>query len=171
MPKTDCFLLVPAIGRNGAQLYTVDMKGPAGTDHLSPVVMIHGFGMGLAFWARQLDDFAKHRRVIAFDLPGMGCSDRPAYNGSTLKEAEDYFIGAIYDWQKAMGIRELPRSRPSSPYALNQRRCTKALRASSVSEPSTFPFPSHIHPCADKMVPGGCFHVVVVRDGVLKLTK
>lgn len=114
-----CRLSSLVIVRNGVQLYTVDMKGPAGTDHLSPVVMIHGFGMGLAFWARQLDDFAKHRRVIAFDLPGMGCSDRPAYNGSTLKEAEDYFIGAIYDWQKAMGIRASSRNHVPAPHETN----------------------------------------------------
>uniref|UniRef100_A0A7S0WA47 AB hydrolase-1 domain-containing protein n=1 Tax=Hemiselmis tepida TaxID=464990 RepID=A0A7S0WA47_9CRYP len=94
-------------GRPGSQLYTLDLEGPDGTDHLPPVVLIHGFGMGLGFWARQLDEIRKHRRVLAFDLLGMGCSDRPKFSGSTPKEAEDYFLGAIHDWQLGMGIQRM----------------------------------------------------------------
>uniref|UniRef100_A0A7S1H8T5 AB hydrolase-1 domain-containing protein n=1 Tax=Hemiselmis andersenii TaxID=464988 RepID=A0A7S1H8T5_HEMAN len=98
---------VKTAGRPGSQLYTVDLEGPDGTDHLPPVVLVHGFGMGLGFWARQLDEIRKHRRVLAFDLPGMGCSDRPKFTGSTTKEAEDYFLGAIRDWQQGMGIQRM----------------------------------------------------------------
>lgn len=62
----------------GSRIFTVDLQGPKGSEHLPPVVLLHGFGMGLGFWARQLDHISKHRRVIAIDLPGMGCSEQPS---------------------------------------------------------------------------------------------
>jgi pimeloyl-ACP methyl ester carboxylesterase len=42
----------------------------------APLVLLHGLGMSWRVWLRNIPDLAKHRRVVAIDLPGFGDSQR-----------------------------------------------------------------------------------------------
>jgi pimeloyl-ACP methyl ester carboxylesterase len=95
------------VGKLGSRLRTLDIPGPAGTENLPPIVLLHGFGMGLAFWGRQLAEFRKHRRVIAFDLPGMGSSDPLEIEAKTMNDSEEYFILSLEAWREQMQIRRM----------------------------------------------------------------
>ena len=83
---------------NGEQINTIIMgTGP-------PLVMIHGFGGGLALFAANLETLAQSYTVYAIDLPGFGRSSRPAYIGRTAAEAECYFVSAFDQWMDAVGL-------------------------------------------------------------------
>lgn len=47
-----------------------------GPDAGEPVVLVHGFMDSLSTWRQQMDALSVTRRVIAFDLPGFGNSER-----------------------------------------------------------------------------------------------
>jgi pimeloyl-ACP methyl ester carboxylesterase len=98
---------VQLVGKDGSRLRTLDLPGPVGTENLPPIILLHGFGMGLAFWGRQLAEFRKYRRVIAIDLPGMGGSDPLGTVLATLSEVEDYFILALESWREKMEVRRM----------------------------------------------------------------
>jgi pimeloyl-ACP methyl ester carboxylesterase len=42
------------------------------------LVLIHGFGDHLMTWRAVFDRLANHHKVVAFDLPGFGVSEKPA---------------------------------------------------------------------------------------------
>ncbi len=44
-----------------------------------PLVMVHGFGNGAAFWCGNFDSLAEGRDVYAVDLPGFARSYRPKF--------------------------------------------------------------------------------------------
>eukprot|EP00128_Syssomonas_multiformis_P012200 Colp12_sorted_trinity150504_noHs@19534 len=71
------------------------------------LVVCHGFGAGLGFFHQNFDALAQKPglKVIALDWLGMGLSSRPPfpYNG-TVKEAEDFFLGAFERWRDSMGL-------------------------------------------------------------------
>src|SRR5262245_10228777 len=43
----------------------------------APLLLIHGFACGRRMWAPQVTALAKHRRVIAYDVRGVGGSEAP----------------------------------------------------------------------------------------------
>ena len=54
----------------GEQIHLIDRgEGPA-------VLLLHGFGGNTFSWRFVMDDLARAHRVVAFDLPGFGFSDR-----------------------------------------------------------------------------------------------
>ena len=42
-----------------------------------PVLVLHGFPTSSVDWAAVLDDLSATRRVVLFDFPGFGLSDKP----------------------------------------------------------------------------------------------
>jgi 3-oxoadipate enol-lactonase len=74
------------------------VQGPQGRLHVDdggsgaaiPVLFVHGNGANLTQWRAQLNHLRPTRRVVAFDLRGMGLSD-PAANGdySPVAMADD----------------------------------------------------------------------------------
>ncbi len=55
---------------NGEQIHLIDRgAGPA-------VVLLHGFGGNTFSWRFVIDELARDHRVVAFDFPGFGFSDR-----------------------------------------------------------------------------------------------
>lgn len=95
------------VGKSGCKLRTLDLPGPAGTENLPPIILLHGFGMGLAFWGRQLAEFRKHRRVICFDLPGMGSSEPLETDTKSINDSEEYFVMSLEGWREQMQIRRM----------------------------------------------------------------
>jgi len=59
----------------GAKLHYVDL-GEGGDE--APVVFIHGLGGSWQNWLENIPATARHRRVVALDLPGFGWSQAPA---------------------------------------------------------------------------------------------
>ena len=94
-------------GMEGCKLRAVKLGGPEGTEDLPPIVLLHGFGMGLAFWGKQLMEFRKHRQVIAVDLPGSGTSESWDRIPDLIDEVEDYFISTLESWREGMAIRRM----------------------------------------------------------------
>ena len=70
-----------------------------------PLVMIHGFGAGLGFWAMSVDALAKERTVYAFDVLGFGRSSRPHFS-SKAEEAESQFVESIEQWRHQVGLEK-----------------------------------------------------------------
>jgi 4,5:9,10-diseco-3-hydroxy-5,9,17-trioxoandrosta-1(10),2-diene-4-oate hydrolase len=64
-------LLAGRVDIGGVRLHHVD--GGQG----QPLLFIHGITATHRYWWQNLLHFAKHRRVIALDLPGYGRSDKP----------------------------------------------------------------------------------------------
>lgn len=74
-------------GQTGAP-HTVEVGGyslnvrDVGQGDGAPLLLIHGFGGDISNWLLTQDALAKHRRVIAFDLPGHGASSKAVQDGS-----------------------------------------------------------------------------------------
>jgi pimeloyl-ACP methyl ester carboxylesterase len=66
----------------GSRLHVVEGGDPAGP----AVVLLAGFPQSWFAWREVMADLAHHYRVIAFDLPGQGHSDRPptGYDTATV---------------------------------------------------------------------------------------
>mmetsp|Transcript_2333 Transcript_2333/g.2613 ORF Transcript_2333/g.2613 Transcript_2333/m.2613 type:complete len:372 (-) Transcript_2333:73-1188(-) len=71
-----------------------------------PMVLVHGFGGGVATWLSNLDDLSQHFTVYAIDVLGFARSSRPLYKGKTVEDAEDFFVQPLEDWRKAIGLEE-----------------------------------------------------------------
>lgn len=67
-----------------ARLHTIE----AGSPHLPPVVLLHGFGMVSACFASLIQALSAERHVLAFDLPGHGGSLEHPLFGSARKCAD-----------------------------------------------------------------------------------
>lgn len=77
-----------AVVTGGSLFYRSMGSGP-------PVLLLHGYSLTSSFWTPYLTELAKRHRVVAFDLPGHGRSDRlrPTFShgpaAASLLEAAD----------------------------------------------------------------------------------
>lgn len=88
----------------------------AGPIDAPPVVLVHGYGAGLAYWWRNLAALAEQNRVYAIDLPGFGRSSREPLQPradpdpgaepaeADVDAAESYFVDAIAEWRERVGV-------------------------------------------------------------------
>ncbi len=67
------------------------------------VVLIHGYGEHLLGWRGVVDPLAARYRVVAFDLPGFGASDKPA-GPYTLEAMTGRVAGFVERWTDAPRI-------------------------------------------------------------------
>lgn len=74
----------------------IEAAGPAGG--ATPLLLVHGNGGSRRQWAAQMAHFSKSRRVVCYDLRGMGESDPPR-NG-------DHSLGAMADDLRAVADAE-----------------------------------------------------------------
>lgn len=85
-----------------------------------PVVVLHGYGAGLAFFYRNfpaLGAWAASRRtpVYAIDWLGMGRSSRPPFKiraaredtAARVHEAESFFIDSFEEWRQKVGLERM----------------------------------------------------------------
>ena len=77
---------------NGLKVRVVDTGGAAPT-----VVLIHGLANSIEIWDRVLPRLAARFRVVAFDLPGFGESDRPdaAYDAAFFADQLTAVLDAL----------------------------------------------------------------------------
>ncbi|MCI4662006.1 MAG: alpha/beta hydrolase [Neomegalonema sp.] len=86
---------------DGVRLHAIDIGAAA--DPRDPVlILIHGAGVNLRDWTYQLTPrLEKHARIMAFDRPGFGLSERPE------KDAASPIVQANLIWRAAveMGMK------------------------------------------------------------------
>jgi microsomal epoxide hydrolase len=90
-----CVLAVPDIAAQTTQSGFVKTSDGVRIHYLEagsgrPVVFIPGWTMPAWIWQKQIDEFAKHYRVIAVDPRSQGESDKPAYGHLPETRARDY---------------------------------------------------------------------------------
>ncbi|XP_029920433.1 1-acylglycerol-3-phosphate O-acyltransferase ABHD5 [Myripristis murdjan] len=71
-----------------------------------PLVLLHGFGGGVALWAQNLDSLSSGRLVYAVDLLGFGRSSRPQFS-TDPEGAEEQFLAALEEWREKVGLEEM----------------------------------------------------------------
>jgi abhydrolase domain-containing protein 4 len=72
----------------------------------TPLLLVHGFGMGAALWVMNIDELAKNRTVYAIDMLGFGRSARPKFAKDAL-EAEKQFVKSIEEWRCKMNLDKM----------------------------------------------------------------
>ncbi|XP_030642936.1 (Lyso)-N-acylphosphatidylethanolamine lipase-like [Chanos chanos] len=72
----------------------------------TPLVMVHGFGGGVALWIRNLDPLCRSRPVIAFDLLGFGRSSRPRFPLDPV-QAEQKSVVSIEHWRQTLCLEKM----------------------------------------------------------------
>ena len=69
---------------------------------LPPLLFLHGFGSsGLANY-KLFKRLSAHFRAYFIDLIGMGSSSRPPFPYRTATECDEFMVGVIEGWCKAM---------------------------------------------------------------------
>lgn len=71
----------------GHGVFAVDL-GPAGTERLEPLLVIHGFPTSSFDFAELAARLAEHRRVVLVDLLGYGLSDKPDVHYTMALQAD-----------------------------------------------------------------------------------
>uniref|UniRef100_A0A8C6SHW6 1-acylglycerol-3-phosphate O-acyltransferase ABHD5 n=1 Tax=Neogobius melanostomus TaxID=47308 RepID=A0A8C6SHW6_9GOBI len=72
----------------------------------SPLVLLHGFGAGVALWSQNLDSLSGSGPVYSLDLLGFGRSSRPQFI-TDPEAAEEQFVDALEEWKERVGIDEM----------------------------------------------------------------
>jgi pimeloyl-ACP methyl ester carboxylesterase len=80
---------------DGIKLHCYD----AGSGDATPMLLIHGLGDESDTWRHVLLPLARHRRIVAVDLPGFGRSDRP-HRPYTLA----FFAQTVLSLMDALGL-------------------------------------------------------------------
>lgn len=71
-----------------------------------PLVLLHGFGGGVALWAQNFDTLSSGGPVYALDLLGFGRSSHPQFT-SDPEGAEEQFMTALEEWREKVGLEEM----------------------------------------------------------------
>lgn len=71
-----------------------------------PIVMLHGFAAGIAFWVMNLEEISADRPLYAIDLLGFGRSSRPNFS-KDAHEVEQQYIDSIEKWRELMQIPKM----------------------------------------------------------------
>jgi 4,5:9,10-diseco-3-hydroxy-5,9,17-trioxoandrosta-1(10),2-diene-4-oate hydrolase len=88
----DCYIKV---GQFNARYWVVGDKG-------SPVILIHGIGQDIEYWASAIRALAAHHQVYALDLPGHGKTDKPLGISYTLDDLSQF----VQDFMSTLGIQK-----------------------------------------------------------------
>ncbi|XP_041867972.1 1-acylglycerol-3-phosphate O-acyltransferase ABHD5-like [Melanotaenia boesemani] len=72
----------------------------------TPLILLHGFGGGVALWAQNLDALSTFGPVYALDLLGFGRSSRPQFT-TDPEGAEEQFVEALEEWREKVGLEEM----------------------------------------------------------------
>lgn len=71
-----------------------------------PIVMLHGFAAGIAFWLMNLEEISENRPLYAIDLLGFAKSSRSTFS-KDAQEIELQFVQSIEKWREKMNIEKM----------------------------------------------------------------
>ncbi|XP_077362763.1 1-acylglycerol-3-phosphate O-acyltransferase ABHD5 isoform X1 [Festucalex cinctus] len=91
---------------NGNYLWTIAFQPSSAPESRPPLVLLHGFGGGVALWSQNLDSLSSGGPVYALDLLGFGRSSRPLFSGEP-EGAEEQFVEALEEWREKVGLEEM----------------------------------------------------------------
>ena len=72
----------------------------------TPIVMVHGFAAGIAFWVMNLEEISANRPLYAIDLLGFGRSSRSNFS-KDAEEIEHQYVDSIERWREIMQIPKM----------------------------------------------------------------
>lgn len=72
----------------------------------TPLVMVHGFAAGIAFWVMNLEELSADRPLYAIDLLGFGRSSRSKFSKDSV-EIEQQYVESIEKWRELMQIPKM----------------------------------------------------------------
>lgn len=72
----------------------------------TPIVMLHGFAAGIAFWVMNLEELSAKRPLYAIDLLGFGKSSRSKFS-KDAQRIEEQFVDSIEKWREIMQIPKM----------------------------------------------------------------
>lgn len=86
---------------------TISMSPETSSTNITsyPLVMVHGFGCGLAAFYKNLDFLHSKRQLYAFDVLGFGRSSRVPFTRDA-ERAEDEFVESFEKWRQACGLEK-----------------------------------------------------------------
>eukprot|EP00474_Spongospora_subterranea_P005800 CRZ06258.1 hypothetical protein [Spongospora subterranea] len=95
------------VSAGSTMLNTVELPATATESPSIPIVLTHGYGSGVGFWAAGLDMLTEEntRSVYAVDWNGMGGSNRADFN--TASDPEAYFIDPLESWRKSVKLEKM----------------------------------------------------------------
>lgn len=99
---------------NGNWINEFEITQHKSVEKPNDLVILHGYGAGLAFFYRNLDEISNVPgwKVHALDLLGYGRSSRPKFKilakdpYDRIRETEDFFIDALEAWRIKKGIEK-----------------------------------------------------------------
>lgn len=131
-----CSSALVALSGSNRTLNEFSITRPAEPPAKNHLVMIHGYGAGLAFFFRNFDALSRRPgwKLWSLDLLGYGRSSRPPFTirakdpDAKISEAEDWFIDALEEWREQRGIDKftllgIPPPLPS-PQPLDRTGCS-----------------------------------------------
>ncbi|RKF82345.1 putative cardiolipin-specific deacylase, mitochondrial [Golovinomyces cichoracearum] len=79
-----------------------------GEDVEQNLVMLHGYGAGLGFFYKNIEELSRSKawKIFAIDMLGMGRSSRPPFKihakdqAGMITEAENWFTDSLEEWRK-----------------------------------------------------------------------
>uniref|UniRef100_A0A914EI32 AB hydrolase-1 domain-containing protein n=1 Tax=Acrobeloides nanus TaxID=290746 RepID=A0A914EI32_9BILA len=90
-----------------SKIYSLTLKSEETDENRCPIVLLHGFGGGVALWSTVLDGLVSTKHIVhAFDLLGFGSSTRPKFSTDPV-QAEKEFVQSIEEWRSAMKIEQM----------------------------------------------------------------
>ena len=87
---------------NGNEIRTIESSTESSR---LPLVLLHGFGAGVALWSLNFEILACKQKVYAIDILGFGRSSRPQFPTDGA-EAEKLFVQSIEEWRKQIGLEK-----------------------------------------------------------------
>lgn len=76
-------------------------------EDLPHLVMLHGFGGTALTYIRTFEHLKEHYQVHALDTFGVGLSSLGNFSEKfTHEETKHYFVDAVEEWRKAVGIKK-----------------------------------------------------------------
>jgi pimeloyl-ACP methyl ester carboxylesterase len=88
---------------SGTRIHTLKVLPTQPTKDKPPLVLVHGWGAGLALWGKNIDELSDHFSVYAIDLLGFGRSDRPSFpraSRSTPELAKAFWLDSFHEWKQ-----------------------------------------------------------------------
>jgi len=73
---------------------------------ITPLVLLHGFCAGAAFYISSFKDLSEKRNVYSIDLLGFGRSSRTPFS-TDHKEIEETFINSIEEWREKLDLKQM----------------------------------------------------------------